>query len=613
MNRPANLDELLQGCLNGTLAEGQEQELARLLHDSGEARRALRSYLRIEGGLLTFAKAGSLDGGAPASSGEPGGRTTWPVGPVPHGSLARRRPPRRRVLIGSAVLATTLLMLAGVVVWLSFAPAPSPGPPALSVPVPVRVVEAEGRVEIVSSRGEARPAAVRQELQAGDLLRTGEGNSVAVIELPDKARLELSPETLIRLLDDGAQGVQLIQGVLRGDEAPGKRSPLLVTTPAARVQVVGDRFVVSSISPVSVRVDMEEGKAEVERLRDRKSLTVRSGSGVLVQAAADDMAAAPLPRIVTEPRRVLGFPGVIALCFEPDGRHLLAASCREVQRFSPGARPERIPLSTNKHHGRVARFNRDGTILAAYRGMAKDDLLVLWDVPARQQLARLDMGMADQRLVLAPDASWLATVQGQKRESVTHVWDGRTGERRFRLARRMRMNALAASPDSRLLAVGLVNVGRRDPNHILLVDAVTGQEAGVLPTRAYPLTALAFSPDGRFLAAGINGLVQIWDVRQSELVRSITGFERALTTLIFSPDGQRLAGGTQDGQVWVWDAGRGTTVQVIRAGSRGVRVLAFSPDGRSLATGGIKRQPIMIWDVAEPGAPQPARREPAEF
>ena len=137
-------------------------------------------------------------------------------------------------------------------------------------------------------------------------------------------------------------------------------------------------------------------------------------------------------------------------------------------------------------------------------------------------------------------------------------------------------------------------------NKIVVLDAQTSDRAS---SRLFGLlkrptaTAAAFSPDGRLLAVGFNGIVQLWDVRTTELVRSITGFERALTCLAFAPDGKRLAAGTQDGFVWLWDVATGRQTQLIEAGGRGVRSVAFSPNGKQLVTV-ANNSPVALWDVA---------------
>lgn len=585
MNRPTPLEELLQGCLNGTLSEAEERDLARLLRESPEARSAMRSQLLVEAGLLTLALAQHLSGGQPVAAGLP--RTT----PVRNLLTGRR-------LVFASVLAASVLLLIVALGWFSNDPAPSglahPGLP----PVVARLVEADGKVEIVAPTGAVRPAAARDPLLAGESLRTGEGGSVAVVEFADATRLELSPETSIRLPDDGSRGVQLIQGVVRGHEgAQAPRSPIVVTTPAARVLIEGDRFHLSSTSPDRLRVEMDAGKAEVVRESDHKSLTVKSGAAVLVQPDAEDMAVGSMPRFATEPKRFLDFPGAWAVFFEADGKHMLAASAREMQRFGPEAPPEKTTFSTDKHQGRLAAFSDDGKTLATYRGLHREDPVILWDMTTRQQRVRVDARITDRRFALAPDASWLATVDRDETPATCRVWDGQTGGERFAVRAEPRVECVAASPDGGLLAVGVVDLGKRERNKVLLVDAGTGREVATLPTRAAPLTVLSFSPDGHHLAAGITGSVQVWDVDKKELLRTIRGFERVLLTLTYSPDGALLAGGTQDGQVWVWDAESGEPAQVIQAGTSGVRVLNFAPDGRVLATGGIKHHPLMLWEV----------------
>jgi WD40 repeat protein len=305
------------------------------------------------------------------------------------------------------------------------------------------------------------------------------------------------------------------------------------------------------------------------------------------------MTVGTLPRWVTEPRRVLDFPGAWAVHFDPDGRHLLAASYRE------DGEVEKIPLSTDTNHGRFAAFSRDGGTLAVYRGVRREDPVILWDVRTRQQLRRIEARVTDQRFALAPDASWLATVNRDEVPLGVQLWDAKTGVQRATVPTDKIIISLAANPAGDLLAIGR--------NKVQLLEPLTGKLVADLPMHVFPVTALAFSPDGRYLAVGTSGAIHLWDVEKRSLLRTTRGFERMIQTLAFSPDGRLLAGGTVDGQVWVWDAQRGDEVQVIQAGFSGVRLLTFAPDGRSLVTGGIKGQPLMLWDVALP----PASRPPA--
>lgn len=586
MTPPNPLDELVGAALNAPLDPAREAELARLLRESSEARGTLRSYLQIEGGLIALAKAGLLNGS-----------TTVPAPPTP-----QLRRSYRRLIIGLIASAAAIAAL-----FFSLNAEVPPSPTALVLRKSARIVETDGHVEIMSANGDRRTASVGDALHAGESLRTADAGSYAVVELADRTRLELSAETSIRLAEGSSHTLRLDHGVVRRQDADTPdRPPLIVTTSSMTIRVEGDRFALSSMSPDSLRVDMEAGKAEVVRRHDQQSLTVESGSAVLVADDAHDMTLATLPRFCTEPRRILDFGGAWAIRFDsPDAAQLTAASFREIQRFPSEGPPHKTLLSTDTNNGRYAMFSADGRTLAVYRGTRSGDPILIWDVVANRRVTQIVAKVTDQRFVLSPDARWLATIDRDEKPPTAHVWDAQTGAERFALTADLRFEALAASPDSRILALGMMNNGRREPNHVRLIDAQTGTLLASLPTRAYPVTTLAFAPDGRRLAVGITGQVQIWDIESRTLLRTIRGFERVLSTLTFAPDGRRLAGGTQDGSVRVWDSETGAEFQVIHAGTTSVRVLVFSPDGRSIVTGGIKRRPLMIWDAEPIPEPKP--------
>src|SRR5207244_160987 len=60
--------------------------------------------------------------------------------------------------------------------------------------------EVQGDVSIITAAGVIMPARTGQRLFADQELRTGGEGSFAVVKYEDKTRLELSPDTLIRLL-----------------------------------------------------------------------------------------------------------------------------------------------------------------------------------------------------------------------------------------------------------------------------------------------------------------------------------------------------------------------------------------------------------------------------
>ena len=155
------------------------------------------------------------------------------------------------------------------------------------------------------------------------------------------------------------------------------------------------------------------------------------------------------------------------------------------------------------------------------------------------------------------------------------------------------------------------------------------------------IRSLAFSPDGNWLAtASAENAVQVWDLRQNCLSRTLTGHTGAVNCVAFSPDARLLATAGQDGALkfwnttswqvttqllsrpypyqvafsptgpllaysvggtvnlskgWVrlWNHAKGRRVHTwTNAGSR----FAFSPDGKKLVTG--SQDGLALWDTA---------------
>ncbi len=143
------------------------------------------------------------------------------------------------------------------------------------------------------------------------------------------------------------------------------------------------------------------------------------------------------------------------------------------------------------------------------------------------------------------------------------------------------LQAAAFSPDGRLLAVG-TTVG---------VDLygwpVQGQPRNF--DTGVGVYYLAFSPDGQTLAVLLaNWTVQIWQLDQGTLLRTVEGLPGQVRWLTWSQQGLLLAGRRPaDESVWLWQEGTGLLFRLPTQPETDVESLDFSPSGKVVA---VKRR-----------------------
>jgi ferric-dicitrate binding protein FerR (iron transport regulator) len=154
---------------------------------------------------------------------------------------------------------------------------PTPPPPA---PVDTQVIVAkvdrvEGQVFVLARKG--RTAAVSgQELPAGVGLECGD-RSYAIVSYPDRTRLEVTGNTVVRDLFDAA-GKQLYveKGAVKAEVTKQpKDKPMIFGMPHGEAKVLGTVLRLS-VEPKSASLDVEEGKVELRNLAG-KTVDVPAG------------------------------------------------------------------------------------------------------------------------------------------------------------------------------------------------------------------------------------------------------------------------------------------------------------------------------------------------
>lgn len=110
------------------------------------------------------------------------------------------------------------------------------------------------------------------------------------------------------------------------------------------------------------------------------------------------------------------------------------------------------------------------------------------------------------------------------------------------------------------------------------------------------IESIDFSNDGHLLTSGSwDGTVRIWNIESGELLKILRGHTDKVRSVSFSPDDQTIASGSDDKSINLWNAETGRLIRTIRANSRRIKAVKFSPKGGIIASGGDEQQ-IKIWD-----------------
>jgi WD40 repeat protein len=216
----------------------------------------------------------------------------------------------------------------------------------------------------------------------------------------------------------------------------------------------------------------------------------------------------------------------------------------------------------------------------------------IWDAADGRLLRVLlgyDTGLDSWEAILSwsPDGKSLLSRSNNCKEPA-RLWDVAAGAPGPALPALPRSTHPAWSPDGKHLALNL------DQN-VELRAAADGKPWAKMAAKA---KNLAWSPDGARLAtADQDGQIRLWDVRTSNLARTLDGHTKAALAIAWSPESKRLATIDPDGDICLWDATSGKLVRTLKLPDKGIqRALYWSPDGKQLASANGGNQ-LRFWDT----------------
>jgi WD40 repeat protein len=154
------------------------------------------------------------------------------------------------------------------------------------------------------------------------------------------------------------------------------------------------------------------------------------------------------------------------------------------------------------------------------------------------------------------------------------------------------ITAIRFSPDGKFLAVG----GYRE---VLLHKTDGSGIVKRLPGRAERILSIAFSADGRIMVAGGGtpaqlGEIQVWDVADGKLLRSIEVAKDTVFGASVSADGKKVAVGCTDNTVREFDAETGKELYKVASHENWPLDTVFGVDSKRLVSVGRDRAAKLI-------------------
>ena len=313
--------------------------------------------------------------------------------------------------------------------------------------------------------------------------------------------------------------------------------------------------------------------------------------GLEVPASLNSLAVSTLREVVTSVHETARFEehhdAVYTVDFSPDGT-LLASGSRDgaLHLWNVNDGSESMTLEGHPSTIRKVRFSPNGNVLVSIGGST----LTFWNVENGREIRTLQTSASG--ISFSPDGNMLAVGN----------WDGNimlfeveSGARKKILRSSQSAERLNFSPDGTLLAVGTSN------NAINLWNVADEQVVKTLSGHSGNITALDFSPDGTTLvSASRDKTLKLWEIETGSEIATLQGHQGRVLSVEFSPDGSKLVSGSADRTIKLWDVASRHELETFYGHQHGVNAVSFSPDGLSVASGSTDTL-VKLWTVKSDG------------
>lgn len=256
---------------------------------------------------------------------------------------------------------------------------------------------------------------------------------------------------------------------------------------------------------------------------------------------------------------------VSALSVSPDGKWVAVGESgdRGISIWDLRARQEIARFSAGEGNDPIA-FSPAAPLLAFYAAERRNSpgpqklggQVRLWDAANRRIVAGLPVSGAPSALAFSEDGAKLLTAVGNTEFTIWNVAEGSkltgiTVSDTKESGSRLPWGSPMTVTRDFSLAAQVLGGGQ-----IRVVDLASGKELWTAQAADEHITALAFSADGKKLASGagfVESAVRLRDVATGRELARLEGHRTYVRSLVFWPDGDTLASASGDQTIHLWD------------------------------------------------------------
>jgi WD40 repeat protein len=500
----------------------------------------------------------------------------------------------RRVLIGSGILAMTLLLAAVAGGWAT-----------------KFVNEANFKVdkterEAKDKLNNADLAVENAQKKANDIQKVSEKNaSDAAQKVRDanekkevadqnveaaQKNLEAAQVELANVSQESAEKVSAAQAKIA--DAEGKVKVALAEQEKAALAV---KVATDDIKIADVRLKSLDAKGDFQGDHTFDALLKAVSAGQKVKALDPSiwerdkantqmLVTANLSRFVygvQEKNRFAHSSIVLSVAFSPDGKTIATGSFDNTVKLW---NLEGKELQTFKGHSNSVlsvAFSPDGKTIASG---SKDNTVKLWNLEGKELQTFKGHSNSVWSVAFSPDGK---TIASGSKDNTVKLWNLEGKELQTFKGHSSSVLRVAFSPDGKTIVTG------SDDNTIKLWN-LEGKELQTFKGSS-SVWSVAFSPDGKTIVTGsFDNTVKLWNLEGKEL-QTFKGHSSGVSSVAFSPDGKTIVTGSFDNTVKLWNL-EGKELQTFKGHSSRVSSVAFSPDGKTIASGSFDST-VKLWNL----------------